>query len=71
MKGVDIIKCVLVKGSRATCLAIRTTTLSCETMLFDGSALDRHRSRIVAGLVWMAIESYCHDTTFGFPGELF
>lgn len=68
--GDDTITRVLVESSEVTSFAFRASTLSCGFLLQDGSALDRDRCPIVAGLVRMDTESECHVATFRSLGNI-
>lgn len=68
--GDSTITRVLVKVSGVSCLAFRTTTLSCGVLFLGGSAPDMHRCFIVAGLARMGTRSECHGNTFHSPENI-
>lgn len=68
--GDDTTTSVSDEGSRVTFFVIRTTTLWCGILFLSGSALDRDRRPIVAGLIKRGTRSECHGITFRFPENI-
>lgn len=66
----DTVTCVSVKGFRVICRATCATKLWCGYLLLEGSALDRDRCTIAAGLVRMVTGSKCYGTTFRSLGNI-